>query len=101
MADLLFSPRIISYTCILCPLNAGIELATIDIVAIARLRGPRLRRLDISLSCLMHSVSDDDADAAGLSYSVPFCHLREEEKYDFYVQVSRTRDIFLLVIGFC
>lgn len=73
--------------------NTGIELATMDIVAIARLRGPRLRRLDVSLSCLMHSVpdDDDDTDVAGMSYSVPFCHLREEEKYDFYVQVSQAK----------
>ena len=76
--------------------DSGIELATMDIVAIARLRGPRLRRLDISLSCLMHSVSDDDLDGAGTSYSVPFCHLREEEKYDFYIQVSRAGEVSVL-----
>lgn len=67
----------------------GIELATTDIVAIARLRGPRLCRLDVSLSCLMHHVSyDDDADDLSMSCSVPLMYCREEENYYFCQQVS-------------
>lgn len=71
----------------------GIELATTDIVAIARLRGPRLHRLDVSLSCLMHSVSyweeeEEDTEDMGMSYSIPLIYHREEEKYNFYYQVS-------------
>ncbi|KAK7116768.1 F-box only protein 33-like [Littorina saxatilis] len=68
----------------------GIELAAMDIVAIARLRGPRLWRLEVSLSCLVHWVSDDDLDFDGVSCSVPLSHLSEEEKYDFYSQVSES-----------
>ncbi|KAL8624881.1 hypothetical protein ACOMHN_016177 [Nucella lapillus] len=68
----------------------GIELAAMDIIAIARLRGPRLQRLDISMSCLMHSLEEEDVDRAGCSWSVPLCHLREEERYHFCAQVSKS-----------